>query len=244
MSDKPLIIALETSGRNGSVALAAGEKYLDQTEFSGPMRHSAELFGAINDLLARYGKKPQQIEQVYISIGPGSFTGLRIAVTFAKTINLANKSKIIAVDSLDVIAANLNEIDNDTIGQYKTIATVLDAKRNQFFTAAYKLKDSENPTARYRKILPDTLMTAEQFKENFAGMDSPAWLLGEGLVYYKDKFQSESIRFLEEKYWQPQAENVYKLGWQKALKGQFENPLTLQPFYLRQPQLGKSKILK
>ena len=233
-SDKPLIIALETSGRSGSVALATGEKYLAQTEFSGPMRHSAELFGAINGLLLRYGKEPQQIEQVYISVGPGSFTGLRIAVTFAKTIHLANNSKIIAVDSLDVITANV-----EPNSQYKKIATVLDAKRSQFFVAVYKNQDSH-----YEKIQPDSLMTAEEFIEKFANTDEPIWLLGEGLVYYKDKFKADGIEFLEEQYWRPQAKNVHKLGWQKALKGQFEDPLTIQPFYLRQPQLGKSKMLK
>ena len=105
--DNPLILAVETSGRLGSVALAQGDKLLSETSFSGPMRHSAEIFPAITDLLSKFDKKPDQIEQVYISAGPGSFTGLRIAVTFAKTLALANGAKIVAVDTLDVIAANV-----------------------------------------------------------------------------------------------------------------------------------------
>ena len=105
--DNPLILAVETSGRLGSVALAQGDKLLSESRFSGPMRHSAEIFPAITGLLSRFNKKPEQIEQVYISAGPGSFTGLRIAVTFAKTLGLANNSKIVAVDTLDCIAANV-----------------------------------------------------------------------------------------------------------------------------------------
>ena len=108
--DNPLILAIETSGRLGSVALAQGDKLLAESHFSGPMRHSAEIFPAITELLSKFSKKPDQIEQVYISAGPGSFTGLRIAVTFAKTLALANNSKIVAVDTLDCITANVSPI--------------------------------------------------------------------------------------------------------------------------------------
>ena len=102
--DNPLILAVETSGRLGSVALAQGNKLLSESHFSGPMRQSAEIFPAITDLLSKFSKKPEQIEQVYISVGPGSFTGLRIAVTLAKTLALANGVKIVTIDTLDVIA--------------------------------------------------------------------------------------------------------------------------------------------
>lgn len=232
--DKPLIIAIETSGRNGSAALAAGDELLEKKEFSAPMKHSAELFPALQELLDGSRKTPQDIEQVYISVGPGSFTGLRIAVTFAKTMNIANNSKIVAVDSLDVIAANIKPN-----AKYKKIASILDAKRNQFFIAGYQIQSTK-----YEKIGKDSLMTAGQFKEQFANTNEPIWLLGEGLVYYKDKFKDKGVNFLDEKYWWPRAEIVHKLGWEKALQGNFEDTLTLTPFYLRQPQLGKSKLLK
>ena len=78
-------------------------------------------------------------------------------------------------------------------------------------------------------------MTASQFLDKFAGSDQPVWLLGEGLVYYKDKFKVDGIRFFDEKYWAPRAANVHSLGWQKAQTGQFADPLTLQPTYLRRP---------
>jgi tRNA threonylcarbamoyladenosine biosynthesis protein TsaB len=109
MAQKPLILAVETSSRIGSVAIALGEQILAEAAFSGPMRHSAELFPAIRSLLERFSRKPQEIDHIYISVGPGSFTGLRIAVTMAKAMHLANppqRTKIIAVDTRDVIAAN------------------------------------------------------------------------------------------------------------------------------------------
>jgi tRNA threonylcarbamoyladenosine biosynthesis protein TsaB len=234
MRPKPLILAIETSGRTGSIAIALGEQMLSEANFSGPMRHSAEIFPAVHKLLVRFSRKPKEIEHIYISVGPGSFTGLRIAVALAKTMHLANAAKIIAVDTLDVIAANATDyIKEEKVKDLNKIATILDAKRSQFFIAAY-----QNEQGRWKKSMPDCLMTAEQFIENCGGKSRPVWLLGEGLVYHKDKFKADGIRFLDEKYWNPRAEKVYKLGWQKALAGQFADPLTLQPTYLRRPDIG------
>jgi tRNA threonylcarbamoyladenosine biosynthesis protein TsaB len=240
MKSAPLILALETSGRTGSVAVALGEQLLGETCFTGPMRHSAEIFPAIDGLLKRFSRKPKEIEHVYISIGPGSFTGLRIAVAFAKSMHLANAAKIVAVDTLDVIAANAADCirDGDAEGLNK-IAAILDAKRGQFFIAAYEYRQG-----RWEKTMSDCLMTAEQFVGKFGDKTWPVWLLGEGLVFYKDKFKGDGIRFLYEKYWNPQAEKVYKLGWEKALAGQFTDPLMLQPTYLRKPDIGLKDKLK
>jgi tRNA threonylcarbamoyladenosine biosynthesis protein TsaB len=231
MDDKKLILALETSGRNGSVALAMDDELLEQKDFTAPMKHSSELFPSVHEILERYDKTPNDIKEVYISVGPGSFTGLRIAVTFAKSMNLANNSKIVAVDSLDVIAANI-----EPNPEYNNIAVVLDAKRSQFFIAKYEIQNSK-----YEKVGDDALMTSEDF---IAERNGPVWLLGEGLVYYKDKFKADCINFFDESYWWPQAANVYKLGWNKSIKELYENPLEFKPLYLRQPQLGKSKLLK
>ena len=254
MKTNPLILAVETSGRTGSVAIALGEKLLDEDSFTAPMRHSAEIFPAVQELLKRFSRKPKDIEHIYISVGPGSFTGLRIAVALAKAMHLANSAKIVAVDTLDVLAANATDYikdlssvlssvaeakeeakakEEEQVKDLTRIAAILDAKRGQFFIAAYEYEQGL-----WKKIMPDCLMTAEQFLEKFAGKSHPVWLLGEGLVYYKDRFEAEGVRFLDEKYWNPRAENVHKLGWQMALAGQFADPLTLQPTYLRKPDIG------
>lgn len=213
---------------------------LSETHFSGPMRHSAEIFPAVDRLLHRFSRKPKEIEHIYISAGPGSFTGLRIAAALAKTMHLANAAKIIAVDTLDVLAANATDyIKGKNAKGLNKIATILDAKRNQFFIAVY-----ENEQGRWKKSMPDCLMTVRQFLEKFAGNSQPIWLLGEGLVFYKDKFKADGIRFLDERYWSPRAEKVHLLGWQKALAGQFADPLTLQPTYLRRPDVKEKQMQK
>ena len=206
---------------------------LSETHFSGAMRHSAEIFPSFHKLLNRLGRRPKEIEHIYISAGPGSFTGLRIATTLAKTMHLANAAKIIAVDTLDVIAANATDcVMEEKTRDLARVATILDAKRGQFFIAVYQNKQS-----RWEKTTSDCLMTARQFLENFADNTQPIWMLGEGLVYHKNKFKAGGVKFLNERYWNPQAKKVHLLGWQKALANQFADPLTLQPTYLRGPDV-------
>ncbi|MHC4531330.1 MAG: tRNA (adenosine(37)-N6)-threonylcarbamoyltransferase complex dimerization subunit type 1 TsaB [Planctomycetota bacterium] len=228
MASDPLILAVETSGRRGSVALAAGAQILGETSFSNPMKHSKEVFPAASGLLAKIQRKPDEIEQIYISVGPGSFTGLRIAVTMAKILNLAATTKIVAVDTLDVIAANASDYIKENEIQIEKVAAVLDAKRGQFFVAGY-----QNEGGRWEKILSDCLMKAPEFLEKFAATNKPLRLLGEGLVYYKDNFKADGIQLLPEKYWYPHARKVHLLGWEKALSGEFSEALGLQPAYLR-----------
>ena len=245
MAVNPLILAVETSGRLGSVAIAVGRRMLAETSFSGPMRHSSEVFPAICSLLNRFGRKPRDIEHIYISVGPGSFTGLRIAVSIAKTMHLANGVKVIAVDTLDVIATNADDYLRQEKAGVEKIAVILDAKRSQFYIAVYQHTSDERRTASdgiWKKISPDSLMTASQFIGRFAGKAKPVWLLGEGLVYYSDKFKAEGVRFLDEQYWAPRAEKVHMLGWKMASAGQFTDPVTLQPKYLRRPEAEEKRM--
>jgi tRNA threonylcarbamoyladenosine biosynthesis protein TsaB len=237
-------MALETSSRIGSVAIALGEKMLAETAFSAPLKHSAELFPAMHALLDRYGREPGQIEHIYISAGPGSFTGLRIAAAFAKTMHLANGAQIVSVDTLDVVASNvinLTEEDGSAALNpglhemtHERVAVIVDAKRGRFFIAAYERSTSGGAWA---KILPDCLMSTSGFLEQFARKDKPICLLGDGLLYYRDAFCAEGVSFFDEKYWSPRAAEVHLLGRQKALRAEFADPLTLTPNYLSRPDV-------
>jgi tRNA threonylcarbamoyladenosine biosynthesis protein TsaB len=251
MKQKSLILALETSSREGSVAIAADGEMLAEKVFSAPLQHSAEIFPSIRGLLEQFSLAPAQIEHIYISIGPGSFTGLRIAVTIAKIMHLANSIKIVAVDSLDVVAANvINLIAAGSLSASnqklpstsdEAVAAILDAKRGQFFIAVYERNTDDRQKAAgreiWKKVLPDSLMTASQFLDKFARKDKPVRLLGDGLLYYKDKFRADGVRFFDKEYWSPRAGKVLLLGRHKALNGQFTDALALSPNYLRKPDV-------
>lgn len=259
--DKPVILALETSGRTGSAALASAEALIAEKQFSTPVKHSSEIFPAIQDLLKTAGLKPEDIEEVYISAGPGSFTGLRIAVTIAKIMNLANnKIKIAAVDTLDCVASNIIEAQRHKGAEaqshkgteaqrdkgIKRIASILDAKRGQFFIAVYQKKKDcagkDDFADCWEKVVDDCLMTAKQFIERFGSGDDKVWLLGEGLVYYKKDFEAKGIDFVDERFWTPWASKVFILGRRLAKEGRFTEPLNLVPKYLLRPDIKIKKI--
>ncbi len=147
--------------------------------------------------------------------------------------HLASTVKIVKVDTFDVIASNINDYMGQEKNRVEKIAVILDAKRNQFYIAAYQYTSEET----WKKTFSDSLMTASQFLSRFTGKTKPVWLLGEGLVYYADKFKAEGVCFLDEKYWNPRAEKVHMLGWKMACNGQFADPVTLQPNYLRRPEV-------
>jgi tRNA threonylcarbamoyladenosine biosynthesis protein TsaB len=184
-------------------------------------------FTATQELLKKENLTPKDISYTCISCGPGSFTGIRIAVTVAKTIAFANSSNIIAVNTLDVLAQNASDYMQAEKKEIGKIATILDAKRGQFFMAIYHFQDRE-----WVKTTEDRLIDAPEFIRLYGGKE-PIWLLGEGLVYYQKSFEAEGIHIIQKEYWQPMAEKVHRLGWKKILKKQFEDPMTLVPHYLR-----------
>ncbi len=266
MASKNLILAVETSSRIGSVALADGASLLGESTFSASLRHSTEIFPAITQLLEKFDYTASDIAQVHISVGPGSFTGLRIAATAAKCIHLANSAQIVTVDSLDTIAANVTDATAEPIIQnnvkdrpvLRRLATILDAKRSQFYIAVYERSahqgHSQGPSTespgydipapgkdRWRKVLPDCLMNASEFVDQFADEDDPIGLLGDGLLYHQDKFTADGTRIVNQTHWGPHAVKVHTLGYQKAQASRFADPVSLAPFYLRGPQVTLRK---
>ena len=199
-------IAIETSGRTGSIAIGQGHKMLAETRFSGLLRHSIELLTGAKELLSGIGKRPEDVGQINCVIGPGSFTGLRISVTAAKMFSMATGAKIIGVNTSDALAENASDYMEDTSAQIQRIATVIDAKRGDFFVAIFEKQGYE-----WIKTTGDKLIKAAEFVAKYACSEK-IWLLGEGLVYYKEDFAGKSINFLPEKYWPGRAKNVFKVG--------------------------------
>jgi tRNA threonylcarbamoyladenosine biosynthesis protein TsaB len=225
---KSIILALETSGRAGSVALGRGDEIFSEKFFSAPMRHNAELFEKIVQLLAKSDSNPSDIAEIYISIGPGSFTGIRIAVTMAKMMALSLGVKIVGVRTTDALAVNAETCIDEKELPISRIGTIIDAKRNHFFTAVFE-KNGDN----WVKTMDDTLIKATDFVEKYAGGDDPLWLLGEGLLYYKDKFAADGIKVLDEEYWATRASGIYKAGRKQAKNNDYTDAKALSPLYLR-----------
>ncbi len=240
MPQRSITIAIETSSRIGSVALGVQGNLLAERSFSRPLRHSTELLPSIQALLDQHGFTSRQIEQVFISVGPGSFTGLRIAVATAKAMALANHVRVVPVSTLDIMAANTTAA---TAGQFSSIATIVDAKRRKFFVAGYKAPTSHTPCTHVPdKILDDCLMTPQEFLETFVAAHGPVAILGDGLVYYADRFASDQVTVLDPSLWSPTARAVLNLGQTKAAQALFVDAMTLTPRYLRSPQATPKSV--
>jgi len=244
--DNCLALAVETSSLTGSAALAIGQRIIASRRLSGPLRHNAELFEAVFGLLDAAGRAPSRIQHVYISAGPGSFTGLRIAVTMAKMMSLACSARIVAVDSLDVVAANVIGADRFSDAASR-IAVLVDARRGYFYAAVYEKRGASTsheknaaegtvlPSAGWGKTAGNLVVTRDEFVGKFVRAKAPLWLLGEALIRNKNSFTTEGAKFLDRRLWEPSAEKVHLLGRRKAMAGLFVDPASLQPIYMCRP---------
>lgn len=233
-----LAIAIETSGRIGSVALGRGETLSGELTFSGFMKQGAELLPQINTLLHQAGGSASDIRQVILTVGPGSFTGLRIAVTTAKMMSFARDVRIVAVDSTDVIAENAPDFaDNNPEKPVNCICTILDAKRNLFYASVFDRGEKG-----WTKIFGTETVTAENLLAWLAEQKKDkVYLLGEGLVYYADTFKAPFTAILDEKYWIPTAGGLFRVGRRQAAQGKFADPARLSPLYIRKPEAIESR---
>ena len=224
-------IAIETSGRTGSVAVCTPEGKTLETVFSGQMKHSSELFTMLDVLLRKTDAIPAQIGEVCITSGPGSFTGLRIAVTAAKMFAFSQNSKIIAADTMDVLAENAGEEKTPEGNPVGCIATILDAKKGYFYAAVYDRIGSN-----WKKCLPTTMIPAEQLLKWLDDNDKKnVGVLGEGLLYYAKQFQSARTYIIDEQYWAARASNLLRIANRMSAAGLYANPAKLIPFYISKP---------
>jgi tRNA threonylcarbamoyl adenosine modification protein YeaZ len=229
-SEKPYILAVETSGRVGSVAVGQGDTILYESAFSGFMKHGAELIGSLAGLLDRAGICPCEVGHLYITAGPGSFTGIRIAVTLAKMLSFAVGTRIVAVDTLDAMAENAAEYLKATNSDLTRVATILDAKQNRFFVSLYERQGDD-----WAKLLPDSLLGPEDVLGLINKDHIAVGLLGEGLVYYADKFACPLTQLIDKAYWPATARGVYAVGQRMAKQNQFSDIYSLVPTYIRKP---------
>jgi len=215
------VLAIETSSRVGSLALALGGELLVVQEFRRNLRHVAQLLPATERATGQLGWRAEDLDQVYVSAGPGSFTGLRIGITVAKTLAMACGARIVAVGSMEVIASNAP-------GGAINVGVVLDAKRGQVFAARFERRDGRLVTT-----LEACLTEPRKF---VADSPKPILLLGEGVEYHEQALKAEGVQVGPESLWWPRAQAVCKIGWAMGRKGEFADPLSLRPIYLRVPE--------
>lgn len=219
----PRGLAIETSGRSGSIAIAEDGRVVAEEQFSHGLRHAAGIVPIIDRLCGARSWKPSDIEEIYVSAGPGSFTGLRVGITVAKTLAFATGARVVAVSSVEVLARNAP-------AEWQNLVIVLDAKRDQIFTASFENRAGE-------PVLREPAQLAS-LADMLARTPRPVHLLGEGIAYH-EKFipaHDPAIHLTDPASWRGRAAVVAELGHARARAGDFVDPMALTPIYIRMPE--------
>ena len=217
-------LALESSGTLGGVAIGCGGRLIETRSFHGRMSHARELLPTIDSLCRDHKIDPPMISQVYVSMGPGSFTGLRIGIAVARMLAFGVGAKVVGVPTLEVIAQNAAEVSDPP----KKVAVILDAKRGRVYAATYIRRGSV--------YMPDAEPAEAHPGPFLAGQSPDCAVLGEGIAHYRREIEASGLRVLPDEYHWPQAETVYRLGCRRASRGEFHDPRTLIPVYIRPPE--------
>jgi len=217
----PISIAIETSCERGGVALGAGDTLVESMDFQADRRHAVQLVARLDELLKIRGLTPGDVAEVYVSVGPGSFTGLRVGVTVARTLaQTVPGLKCVAVPSVLAVAENAADLDCERL------AVVLDAKFESVYAARFTRRDGQLVTDGEPAIQPAADFIAE--------IPKPVTLIGEGLGYHD--LAREGVTLADESLRLPRADGVWKAGRKLASASQFIDYHKLKPLYLRRPE--------
>ncbi|OTN77027.1 tRNA threonylcarbamoyl adenosine modification protein YeaZ [Enterococcus sp. 8G7_MSG3316] len=124
-------LAIDTSNQTLAVAVVDGHQILGQSQTMAVKNHSTALMPAIQQMMQMVDLKSNALSQIVVAKGPGSYTGLRIGVTTAKTLAQTLDIPLIGVSSLKTIAANC-------VGTTQWIIPLFDARRNNVYTGIYQ----------------------------------------------------------------------------------------------------------
>jgi len=164
------ILAIDSSGHTACVSILNNEKILIELNQNTGYTHSGTLMPLVAKAFSCLGMDPREMDYIACSMGPGSFTGLRIGAAAAKGLASGLGKKIVGVSTLDTLAYNIHNTNAHII-------PVMDARRNEVYTAAYTWSPKLTRISEYMAL--DIAELAELAKS----FDTNAVFVGDGLVY-------------------------------------------------------------
>ncbi|UCE72401.1 MAG: tRNA (adenosine(37)-N6)-threonylcarbamoyltransferase complex dimerization subunit type 1 TsaB [Nitrospiraceae bacterium] len=224
------ILALETATLSGSVAIVDSETGLiSEVTLSIKVAHSERLMPSIQWMLQASGLSFNDIDVYAVSIGPGSFTGLRIGISTVKGLAYATGRPVVAVHTLDAFARALPLCAH-------FVCPVLDARKNEVYAALYKW----NGPVCEKRMDECALGPADLVRELSGNVhNEKVVFLGEGAMVYKD-FISEAMHsqalFAPQTVMTPSAAGVAEIAMEKLKNGDTQDPVTLTPLYIRKSE--------
>ncbi|MFO0429261.1 MAG: tRNA (adenosine(37)-N6)-threonylcarbamoyltransferase complex dimerization subunit type 1 TsaB [Planctomyces sp.] len=220
-----ILLAVETSGATASIALVDRSGIIHERIAEGAGRQRTRtLVSDIDRLLKDCGIQPKEIESVAVSVGPGSFTGLRIGIVFAKTFSWSIGSHLIAVETFATIADQTRDsiAGHDVRIHDSRITVISDAQRGEFFAADFA---TVSETGELDVITPLRIIRTEELSPN-------SLITGPGIEKLPPSTQS-LLRLAAPEVRQPRAASIARTALKMAALEQFANPDTLEPIYVR-----------
>jgi tRNA threonylcarbamoyladenosine biosynthesis protein TsaB len=164
------ILAFDTASKSCSAAIIDGNIILGEFLLNHQDTHSKYLLGMIDSLFSHCNLTIKDIDGFGVTIGPGSFTGLRIGLSTLKALAFVTGKPVFPLSSLAALAYQFPS--NNTL-----ICSMLDARRNEVYTAQYKFIDEV-----LEEVSPPAAVSVE---EAIAGISEPCIFVGDGAMLYK-----------------------------------------------------------
>lgn len=230
----PVILALETATTCGSLALVAEDRCLAEYSLNTSLTHSRRLLSGVDWLLAQCELSWPQIGAIAVGLGPGSFTGLRIALSTAKGLCMATGKPLLGVGTLDGLA-----------GQFPysslPICPVVDARKNEIYTALYRC----NQQGIAEQTLGPMVIKPERLQKFIT---TPTLLVGDGLSLYGPMLKEllgDLALFAPTEICFARAAAIGSAAWHLFRQDSFLDPATAVPIYVRasdaELQFGEKK---
>lgn len=219
------ILGLDTSTMMASCAVIDEGEVLGEYSINQDRGHAENLVPMIEEMMENINLKVEDIDLFAVTIGPGSFTGLRIGVATMKAFAHLYNKPIIGINTLEALAYNL--------GFQITRVPMIDARRNRVYTAIYSYE--------HGKLVEKRKTDAVDIDELIEILKDEKDIIcnGNGTLLYRDKLKKalgENIRFASLNQNSPRAVSVAELAREKYKEGKIDDVFTLAPDYLRKSQ--------
>lgn len=228
------MFAFETSAKAGSVALMDENRLLGESYCNTALTHSQTLLSMGQELLKSCGYTPEDVTDVAVAAGPGSFTGVRIGVAAAKGFSWARQLPCWGVSTLEAMALGLGAWQG-------YICPVMDARRSQVYNALFRVCNGK-----LTRLQPDRAISLEELGEELKILEEPIFLVGDGsnLCYNALQEQIPMLICPPEHCMHQRAAGV-ALGAKAMMdRGETGDGNALSPNYLRLSQAERERLEK
>lgn len=227
-----LTLAVDTSGITASCAVIEDGEVKAELSTKHGKTHSQKILPMIKITLSMLDKELREVDLFAASVGPGSFTGLRIGVVTIKGLAYSLKRPVCGIPTLDALAYSMPDFNG-------IISPMLDARNNQVFTAFYRkmngsLDKIDNDSG---VTISEWINKAGEFKENILVLGDAVDL---HLIKLKDTF-GDNIVFSQQAMSFPRASATALMAEEAYHNNKMATAFELEPFYLRKSQAERMK---